>query len=127
MKTIFFFFFLLTISVPAWSQNSYLQSTIVAEDTTLQRHNGQIYWKLYQGVKDAIVESTLPEGNARKTVKYPILSREYNGYEATFHVKKGASEEFDIVFHTGDQTVTYIFNDKTVIYRGNAVRFTLHD
>ncbi len=126
MKTIFLFLLIL-FSAPAWSQNGYIQKTIVAEDTTLQHQTGQIYWKLFQGVKDAIIESTLPEGHSKKTVKYPIISREYEGYEITFHVKKGSSLEFDIVFNTDDQSVTYIYDDKKVIYRGNNVRFTLHD
>lgn len=86
-----------------------------------------MYWKLYQGVKDAIIESSMPEGRPRKNIKYPILSREYNGYEVTFHVRKNADEEFDIVFHTGDHSVTYILDDKKVTYRGKGVRFALHD
>lgn len=126
MKAIFLFL-LLVASSPAWSQNTYIQTIIVAEDTTMQRQEGQMYWKLYQGVKDAIIESSMPEGRAREQVKYPIVSREYDGYDVTFRVKKGASEEFDIIFHTGDQSVTYIFDDKTVIYRGNAIQFALHD
>lgn len=126
MKTIIFFF-ALAASSSSWAQNGYLERTIVAEDTSYQHKSGQIYWKLFQGVKDAIVESTLPDGRAKKTVKYPIVSREYDGYEVRFLVKKGASEEFTIVFHTGDQTVTYFFDDKTVLYKGDQVRFTLHD
>lgn len=93
----------------------------------MQHRSGQMYWKLFQGTKDAIIESTLPEGRAKSDVQYPIISREYEGYEIKFHVKKGASEEFDIVFHTGDNSVTYIYDSKKVIYRGSAVRFTLHD
>lgn len=86
-----------------------------------------MYWKLYQGTKDAIIESNLPDGRSKSDVKYPIISREYDGYETTFHVRKGATDEFDIVFHSGNNSVTYIYDDKKVIYRGKDVRFTLHD
>ncbi|MCR9172383.1 MAG: hypothetical protein NXI10_07835 [bacterium] len=126
MKTILLLSLLL-FSTSSWSQNSYFQTTIVDGDTTVLHHSGQVYWKLFQGTKDAIIESTLPEGRSKSDVQYPILSRDYDGYEITFHVKKGASEEFDIVFHTGDKSVTYNYPNKMVIYRGSAVRFTLHD
>jgi hypothetical protein len=126
VKTIFLFF-LLVMSSPAWSQNNYIQKTIVGSDTTVLRQAGQMYWKLFQGTKDAIIESNLPEGRSKNDVSYPIISREYDGYETTFHVKKGSTVEFDIVFNSGDDSVTYIYDEKTVIYRGSAVRFTLHD
>ncbi|MDB2656450.1 hypothetical protein N9Y60_00185 [Crocinitomicaceae bacterium] len=126
MKAILLFF-LLFLSVPSWSQNSYVQKTIVDGDTSVLYQSGQMYWKLFQGTKDAIIESNLPEGRSKSDIKYPIISREYDGYETRFHVKKGASEVFDIVFHSGDNSVTYIYDGKTVIYRGSAVRFTLHD
>lgn len=126
MKTIFFLFVLLTSSF-TWSQNGYVERIIVDEDTTYRHKSGQIYWKLYQGVKDAIIESTMPDGRPRKNISYPIVSREYDGHEVRFRVKKNASEEFTIVFHNGDQSVTYLFEDKTVFYKGEQVRFTLHD
>lgn len=78
-------------------------------------------------MKDAIVETTLPEGRNMKKVKYPIKSREYDGYLVTFKVEKTPTEDFTIVFHTGDQTVKYIYKDKTLIFRGEDIRFTLHD
>ncbi|XOV66831.1 MAG: hypothetical protein ACFHU9_14490 [Fluviicola sp.] len=126
MKTLLFFSLLL-FTIPSWSQNSYLQTTIVEGDTTILHQSGQMYWKLFQGTKDAIIESTLPEGRSKSDISYPIISREYDGYKTTFHVKKGANQEFDIVFHSGNNSVTYIYDGKTVIYRGSAVRFTLHD
>ncbi|GAB5416615.1 MAG: hypothetical protein Crog4KO_34390 [Crocinitomicaceae bacterium] len=120
-------FLLLSFGTTAWSQNGYVVQTISGGDTTYLHQGGQIYWKLYQGVKDAIIESTMPPGRTRTNVKYPITAREYDGYFITFDVKKSATESFQIVFHTGDRTVTYIFDERTVIYKGENVKFTLHD
>lgn len=120
-------FLLLLLSATSWSQNGYVTQTIVDGDTSFSHQNGQIYWQLYQGVKDAIIESSMPQGQTRTNVKYPITSREYDGYFVTFNVTKSTTEAFQIVFHTGDRTVTYIFEDRKVIYKGNNVKFTLHD
>lgn len=126
MKTLFVSL-LLFFSTAAWSQNGYVLQTIAGSDTSYTHQEGQIYWKLYQGVKDAIIESTMPPGRTRTNVKYPITSRTYEGELVTFNVKKSTSESFQIVFNTGKRTVTYIFDDKVLTYKGENITFTLHD
>jgi len=126
VKTVTLILFLALFS-NAHAQKGYVEQQIVGGDTSLVHHEGQRYWKLFQGVKDAIIETNLPEGGNIKKVKYPIKSREYDGYLVTFVVEKSATEDFTIVFHTGDKTVTYIFEDKTLLFRGKAIRFALHD
>ena len=120
-------FILLFINSGVFSQNGYVRQSISSGDTTYTYQSGQIYWKLYQGTKDAIIESTMPQDKTRQNVKYPIISRDYSGYDTRFVVAKSATEEFTIVFNSEARTVTYLFENYTVMYKGENVTFTLHD
>lgn len=124
MKTLLFIGILYQ-SFSSFSQNGYVQQTIVSEDTTSLFIPEQIFWKLQVGETYYLIESKLGEFGNRRDVKHPIVSREYDGYIKEFVISGGNNPNFTIQFHTGDHVVSYIYNDKRIEYKGEHINFSL--
>jgi hypothetical protein len=121
---------LLILSVLFWSasafaQNGYIKQTIVEEDTTTLHQTGQIFWKLKQDVDDYILESKLTINGEKIDIKYPVISREYNGFIKEYVVKKSDVENFTIRFNSENHSVTYIYAQKKVVHKGRHIKFDL--
>ena len=84
---------------------------------------GQIYWKLQQGVDDLILESKM--NGSKVNIQYPVVSRDFNGYVKEYVVDNKDLGNFTIRFHSGDKTVSYIYADRTILYRGENIKFKL--
>lgn len=116
---------ILCMSVSAFSQNGYVKQTIVDGDTTTAYLPDQMYWKLLQGLDDDILESTLNIYGNRVDIKYPVVSRVYDGYIKEYIVSGRDIDDFTIQFHSRDNTVVYVYSDKTIVYRGEHINFDL--
>ncbi|NRA10704.1 MAG: hypothetical protein HRT57_01965 [Crocinitomicaceae bacterium] len=117
--------FILFLSLNSFSQNGYYKYTIVNGDTTAKTMKDQVYWNLKQDYTDYIIESTLNSSGKKIDSKYPVVSRTYEGYIKEYVVSPLNDDDFTIRFHTGDNTVTYIYPNKTIIYKGRHIKFYL--
>lgn len=126
MKLLLFLSFICFQSL-SFAQNGYVEQVVVSGDTTSLFQGGQIYWKLEQGFSDAIVESKKGAKGGVSEVKYVIQDRMTDGFVKEYEVRDLSGEEFTIRFHSRDRIVTYIYADKTVMYRGKNIRFNFEE
>jgi hypothetical protein len=117
--------FTLFLSADSFSQNGYLKLTIVGGDTTTKHSSDQVYWNLKQDFTDYIIESKLNSGGMKSDSKFPVVSRSYEGYIKEYVVSGMNMDDFTIRFHTGENTVSYIYPNKTVVYKGKYIKFNL--
>lgn len=117
--------FMLFLSTESFSQNGYLKLTIVSGDTTTKHSPDQVYWSLKQDITDYIIESKLNSGGMKSDSKYPVVGRSYEGYIKEYVVSGMNIDDFTIRFHTGDNTVTYVYPNKTIVYKGKYIKFNL--
>ena len=109
--------FTLFLSADSFSQNGYLKLTIVNGDITTRHSPNQVYWSLKQDITDYIIESKLNSASLKSDSKYPVVGRTYEGY-----IVSGLNiSDFTIRFHTGKNTVTYIYPNKTIVYKGKYI------
>lgn len=116
---------LLFLSTYSFSQNGYLKLTIVNGDTTTKYSPDQVYWILKQDFTDYIIESKLNSRGVRSDSKHPVVGRLYEGYIKEYIVSGMNIDDFTIRFHAGDHTVTYIYQNKTIVYKGKNITFKL--
>jgi hypothetical protein len=117
--------FTLFLSADSFSQNGYLKLTIVNGDTTTRHSPNQVYWSLKQDITDYIIESKLNSAGSKSDSKYPVVGRTYEGYIKEYVVSGLNIDDFTIRFHTGDNTVTYIYPNKTIDYKGKYIKLNL--
>lgn len=111
----------LFLSADSFSQKGYLKPIIVNGDTKTRHSPNQVYWSLKDYITDYIIESKLNSASLKSDSKYPDVGRTYEGY-----IVSGLNiSDFTIRFHTGNNTVTYIYPDKTIVYKGKYIQFNL--
>lgn len=113
--------FTLFLSADSFSQKGYLKPIIVNGDTKTRHSPNQVYWSLKDYITDYIIESKLNSASLKSDSKYPVVGRTYEGY-----IVSGLNiSDFTIRFHTGKNTVTYIYPNKTIVYKGKYIQFNL--
>ena len=114
------FFLLSFISI---AQNGYVIQTIQNGDTTNQFIDQQIQWKLIQGIGDKILESKLHNYGNKSDSKFHISSRIHEGSIKEYTVIGIDRIVFRIRFNKIKNTVTYIYPNETIIFKGENIKF----
>ena len=104
------------LSFTSFSQNGYVQQTIIDGDTTSKFMPGQIYWKLQQGVDDLILESKM--NGSKVNIQYPVVSRDFNGYVKEYVVDNKDLGNFTIRFHSRQNRFLHLCRQNDFISRG---------
>lgn len=105
------------------AQNGYVKQTIHDGDTINRFIDEQIQWKLIQGIGDKILESKLHNFGNKSDSKYQISSRIHEGSMKEYTVVGRDRNEFKIRFNNDSNTVTYLYPNKTIIFKGENLKF----